>query len=56
MYNKENIARFLNTFTPLNPIKKKQSELLWNKITSQSTSQSRWMGTGDGAKKIGGMS
>jgi len=52
IYNKENIVRFLKVFKSINPIKQKQSELLWKKIISQSTSQSRWMETGDGAEKI----
>ena len=50
--NKKNIERFLNNFKSINPIKQRQSEILWKLINSQSISQSKWTETEDGVKKI----
>lgn len=50
--NKEHTERFLNYFTPLNPIKLKQSELIWKKLRSQHISPSKWMEIGDGVENI----
>ena len=50
--NKENIERFLNYFTPFNPIKLKQSELIWKKLKSQHTLPSKWMEIEGGVKNI----
>jgi intein/homing endonuclease len=52
--NKENVERFLNEFPSFNPIKIKQSEILWKILKSRPTSQSRWMEIGDGERKIKG--
>ena len=50
--NKDNVERFLKEFPPFNPIKIKQSEIIWKILKSQPTSQFKWMEIGDGEEKI----
>src|SRR3989344_3183102 len=54
--NKENIEKFLNHFPPFNPIKIKQSEILWKTLKSRPISQSKWMEIEGGEEKIKAMS
>src|SRR3989344_5605374 len=54
--NKENVEKFLNHFPPFNPIKIKQSEILWKTLKSRPISQSRWMEIEGGEEKIKAMS
>jgi DNA-binding transcriptional regulator WhiA len=50
--NRENVERFLNNFPSFNPIKIKQSELLWKVLKSQPTLRYKWMEIGVGEEKI----
>ena len=54
--NKENVEKFLNHFPPFNPIKIKQSEILWKTLKSRPISQSKWMEIEGGEEKIKAMS
>lgn len=53
--NVENVERFLNNFPSLNPIKIRQSEVIWKILKSRPISPFKWMEIEDGGRRIKGV-